>query len=54
LGAAEAVEPFGDRGFEILRDGPEDPCVIRASPRAVLEASYSALHLVDAKPWRTS
>src|SRR5438445_13283032 len=27
--AAEAVERFGDRVFEVLRDSPEDLCVIK-------------------------
>jgi exodeoxyribonuclease V alpha subunit len=53
--AAEAVERFGDRVFEVLRDSPEDLCVIKGiSPnraRAIRESFAQVATIADVDSW---
>src|SRR6266511_1639315 len=53
--AKEAVERFGDRVFEILRDSPEDLCVIKGitpnRARAIRESFAQVATIADVDSW---
>src|SRR5258708_7423387 len=53
--AAEAVERFGDRVFEILRDSPEDLCVIKGitpgRPRVIGGSFAQGATIADIDSW---
>ena len=53
--AKEAVERFGDRVFEILRDSPEDLCVIKGitpnRARAIRESFAQVATITDVDSW---
>ncbi|MDQ6879340.1 MAG: hypothetical protein M3082_16925, partial [Candidatus Dormibacteraeota bacterium] len=53
--AAEAVERFGDRVFEVLRDRPEDLCVIKGitpgRARVIRESFAQVATIADVDSW---
>src|SRR5438445_445985 len=53
--AAEAVERFGDRVFEVLRDSPEDLCVIKgitpSRARAIRESFAQVATIANVDSW---
>src|SRR6266852_1596202 len=53
--AAEAVERFGDRVFEVLRDSPEDLCVIKGitpnRARLIRESFAQVATIADIDSW---